>query len=133
MDQSRVNTLRNIFLILFVISLAFLAVTTAGLSRSGNNFAPAPTEDPAQPDTPETQPGSQSEAQSSFISLSTLIGSAITTVTSLAGFLVTTVITWRKEKRDAALADLDRMKKELELEKSRLELEQLKNKPKKKK
>jgi hypothetical protein len=36
------------------------------------------------------------------------------------------VITWRREKREASLADVQRKKLETELEKSKLELERLK-------
>ena len=61
------------------------------------------------------------------------MGSLITSVTSLIGFITTTVITWRKEKREAALADMQRSKLETELEKSRLELEELKKSKVKKK
>ena len=39
--------------------------------------------------------------------------------------------TWRKEKRESALADVERRKLELEIEKSRLELEELKKEKKK--
>lgn len=138
MNQPRfnVNTLKNVFLTLFVMSFAVLAVLVTVLPRGGAlPPPPTPTEDPTQPDPPTAHPGTgtQTESQSSAIGLSTLIGTAITTITSFAGFLVTTIITWRKEKRESALADLERMKKELELEKSKLELEQMKNKPKKKK
>ena len=62
-----------------------------------------------------------------------LIGSVITSVTSLIGFVTTTVIAWRKEKRETSLADVKRKKLETELEKSRLELERLKKSRAKKK
>jgi hypothetical protein len=60
------------------------------------------------------------------INSTALIGSAITSITSLIGFITTTAISWRKEKREASLAEVERKKLETELEKSRLELEELK-------
>jgi hypothetical protein len=57
----------------------------------------------------------------------------LTSVTSLVGFVITTAITWRKEKRDASLADVERRKLEIELEKSRIELEEMKRAAEKKK
>lgn len=50
----------------------------------------------------------------------------LTSLTSLLGFISTTVLAWRKEKRDSAAIRSDNEKKELELEKLRLELEKMK-------
>jgi len=81
-------------------------------------IVPTPTED---------GPGAVEPSQNSQnINLTALIGSMITSITSLIGFLTTTIITWRKEKREASLADMERKRLETELEKSRLELEELK-------
>ena len=90
---------------------------------------PAITQDPADttptvtPNSPEVGPASQGPKD---IGVTALIGSVITSVTSLVGFIITTVITWRREKREASLAEVQRKKLETELEKSRLELEELK-------
>lgn len=48
--------------------------------------------------------------------------SLLTSITSLVGFFSTTVLAWRKEKREAVTAKLEIKKKELELEKLRVEL-----------
>jgi len=81
------------------------------------------TEPTVTPNNPEVGPASQDPKD---IGVTALIGSIITSVTSLVGFITTTVITWRREKREASLAEVQRKKLETELEKSRLELEELK-------
>jgi hypothetical protein len=48
--------------------------------------------------------------------------SLLTSLTSLVGFLSTTVLAWRKERREAVSAELEIKKKELELEKLKIEL-----------
>ncbi len=105
-------------------------------SQSLTNIpAPSSTQDPGivpapSPNNPETDPSSQSSKSTAFAAL---IGSVITSVTSLVGFVTTTMITWRKEKREASLADMERKRLETELERSRLELERLKqSKPRRK-
>ena len=129
------NLLQRIFLILFVISTVVVLVLALGLNRITSS-TPSPTSDPSVLPTPGVDnPGvdpstsEQSAAQNS----SALIGSVIASATSLVGFVMTTVITWRKEKRESALADVERRKLETELEKSRLELEKLKKAAPKKK
>jgi hypothetical protein len=123
--------LRNFFLVLFVAStLAFVL-----FSRAGGDAPPAtePTQVPGIV-TPEVittaEPGDTSEnpttVPSGNVNSSAVLGSIITSVTSLVGFITTTVITWRKEKRESSLADMERRKLETELEKSKLELEELK-------
>lgn len=122
--------LRNLFLASFVASTLALVLF---INASGN-FASAtdPTDLPGV-ETPEVagtaEPGSGSESShepSGSMNVSAVIGSIITSVTSLIGFITTTVITWRKEKREASLADMEKRRLETELEKSRLELEELK-------
>ncbi|MCC7118385.1 MAG: hypothetical protein IT310_07665 [Anaerolineales bacterium] len=127
------NKLQSVFLILFLLSTLFFF--TLPLMRSGSSPAPSATgnpsvivtpEDPNAPDEPSATPASQNATA--------LIGSLVASLTSLIGFAVTTIITWRKEKRESALANLQQKKLQAELEKSKLELEALKNKsPKKKK
>ena len=50
------------------------------------------------------------------------LASFITSVTTLIGFLVTTVITWRKEPRESNHASVELEKNKLELEKLRREI-----------
>ena len=128
--------LRNIFLVIFIASTLVL------VSFSGLAGLPAPTTDPTfapGTETPEVvgtlEPGSSSESSqepSASMNSSAVLGSIITSVTSLVGFITTTVITWRKEKRESSLADMERRKLETELEKSKLELEELKKRSEKK-
>lgn len=122
--------LRNLFLAIFVASTLALVLFIS----ASRNFASAtdPTDLPGV-ETPEVvgtaEPGSNSESShepSGSMNVSAVIGSIITSVTSLIGFITTTVITWRKEKREASLADMEKRRLETELEKSRLELEELK-------
>jgi|GEM_PF-6181792 len=128
------NTIKKIFLILFLFSTLgtlILFVSSSFLST----YAPV-TGEPgisptAAPDAPSTvDPSTQN---SSNLNSAALIGSAITSITSLIGFIMTTLITWRKEKREDSLADVQRKKLETELEKSRLELEELKKSKKRNK
>lgn len=60
-----------------------------------------------------------------FIDLATFLGiiSLLTSCSTLIGFVFTTVVTWRKEKRDSAIANVELETKKLELEKLRLEIE----------
>ncbi len=53
--------------------------------------------------------------------------SLLTSITSLIGFLSTTVLAWRKDKRESASAELEIKKKELELEKLKIELSKTKD------
>ena len=107
---------------------------SADLPADSTTQTPPPTKTPAitqNPDTiptvtpnnPEVGPASQGPKD---IGVTALIGSVITSFTSLVGFITTTVITWRREKREASLAEVQRKKLETELEKSRFELEELK-------
>ncbi len=127
------NILRRIFLLLFVISSLVVWVLALNLNR-GTSVNPSPTNQPSDtPSTPQTiQPGNDPTAPAAQNS-GALIGSVIASATSLIGFAMTTLISWRKEKRDSALADVQYKKLETELEKSRLELEKLKKTSAKKK
>ncbi len=60
----------------------------------------------------------------SLLNLPVLISiiSLLTSLTSLIGFLSTTVLAWRKEKREALATELDMKKKLIEIEKLREEL-----------
>ena len=50
------------------------------------------------------------------------LGSFIISVTTLIGFLVTTLMTWRKERRESVHASVELEKNKLELEKLRREI-----------
>jgi hypothetical protein len=127
------NILKRIFLFLFIVSSLVVLGLALNLN-SGASINPSSTNEPSDtPGTPETiHPGTEPTAPAAQNS-GALIGSVIASATSLIGFVVTTLISWRKEKRDAALADIQYRKLETELEKSRLELEKLKKPGSKKK
>jgi len=55
-----------------------------------------------------------------------VIVSLLTSLTSLIGFISTTLLNWREEQREMQAATLARQRQELEIERLRLELEQLK-------
>lgn len=120
------NIAKRIFLVLFVVSSLAVSVLALNLSN-GTSMSPAPTSDPSDgPSTPEVlQPGEDPSSVPAAQNSGALIGSIIASATSLIGFLMTTLISWRKEKREAALADMQYKKLETELEKSRLELKSL--------
>lgn len=127
------NALQRIFLVLFVVSTVVVLVLAISLNRLTATAHPSSTDVPSvAPGTeiPEVDPSTE---PAKTASTSALIGSVIASATSLVGFLMTTVITWRKEKRESALADVERRKLETELEKSRLELESMKKTSSKKK
>jgi hypothetical protein len=50
--------------------------------------------------------------------------SFLTSIISLVGFILTTILRWRKERREHQLDDVELEKKKLEVEKLRLELRQ---------
>lgn len=129
------NTIKRIFLVLFVLSTLSVLVLFVLSSLMSETPAPSMTHEPGTPSIPATvdpnavDPSSQNSVNINYIALA---GSAITSITSLIGFITTTAITWRKEKREASLADVERKKLETELEKSKLELEELRKSREKK-
>ncbi|MFN7958609.1 MAG: hypothetical protein U0P46_09845 [Holophagaceae bacterium] len=56
------------------------------------------------------------------------LASLVTSFASLCGIAITSIIAYRKEKRERAGAEIDNEKKKLEIEKLRLELEKSHNK-----
>ncbi len=123
------STTRKTFLILFALStLGALLLSMNLMTSLTGTPSPSVTEEPgivptAAPGHPELDPSSQNSEKMGYTAL---IGTVLTSITSLIGFVTTTVIAWRKEKREATLADVERKKLETELEKSKLELERLK-------
>jgi hypothetical protein len=108
--KSRLDLLRMIFLIIFI--LATLFVSGIVLLRGGNLSTDV---------SPEPNPAAL-----------TMIGSAATSIIALLGFIVTSVVSLRREKRETREFELALKQKEIELERARLELEQLKQQIEKK-
>jgi len=154
------TTIRNFFLVLFLFfaALGALFFVVSGSGLSAQLPAPLPTETSSPPaavqDTngdgqidptaipeahllaPTAEPHGQASAPSEQPAENNtgnfaLMGSLAASAASLIGFLTTTLITWRKEKREADLADVERKNLEIELEKNKLELEELKRERKK--
>jgi len=123
----------------FVASLPMNSQATNGVTPA-NHSSPTPTATPANVTnsvntTPNNNPNSNVSAdkqpETIGYGLSIITGvTLVTSLTSLLGFLSTTVLAWRKEKRDSAALLFDNEKKELELEKLRLELEKMKTEEK---
>jgi len=105
MTKSRIVLLRNIFLFIFILTILWLCVFGVGLSSSGG-----PTE-----------------------TLLTVYIPLFTSVITFLGFVITTVLSFRREKREARDSELSQKQKEIELERARFELEQLKKQVNKKK
>jgi hypothetical protein len=102
---------RSRFAWVFAVSCVVLLISSL--------FFVVPAEDPGPPSTeplPEAQPAIG-------LALIISVASLLTSVTSLAGFFITTGIALRKEKREQQHSDIDLERKKLEIEKSRLELE----------
>jgi uncharacterized membrane protein len=54
--------------------------------------------------------------------------SLLASITTLVGFVSTTVLEWREERREAAAAELERQRQELEIQKLRKELDEMRDK-----
>ncbi|MCC6260611.1 MAG: hypothetical protein IT311_07085 [Anaerolineales bacterium] len=128
----KLNKIQTAFLALFLVStfilfaLPIVRFPSATMPQPTSAPSVIPTEEPNAPNQPSSN-GSASQSVAAFV------GSALASLISLVGFIVTTAITWRKEKRESALADLQQKKLQTELEKSKIELEALKKKEQKKK
>lgn len=107
--KSRLNWLSIIFLVIFVLSTLIVSVTVL-LYRSS---------------LADESAGLDSAAL-------TMIGSAATSLIALVGFILTTVLSLRRERRETRESELILKQKEIELERARLELEQLKRQLEKK-
>ncbi len=107
---------KRVFLLLFLISTILFGLFTC-FAVLGLWTSPVPCLGcPISP----TPPGSLQ------IELLLPLMTFLTSVTTLIGFISTTWLAWRKEKREARMAALDVRREEIELEKARLELEKLK-------
>lgn len=115
---------------LFAISLVFIAISVSltwssfpmaakpiALSPHSITKIPLSKGHPIPPSLPSKAPES-----SSHLAIFLAVASLLTSATSFAGFFITTVMAWRKDKRESQNADLDLEKKRLELEKLRREL-----------
>ena len=111
--NSRLKLLRKIFLIVFILT-GLIAAYLLFFSRSYSGMPGVPP------------PTSSVDSLGFFVTVSTA-------TISLLGFLITTTLSFRREKRDARESALAIKQKEIELERARLELEQLKKQVKKKK
>ena len=95
--------------------------------------SPAPTSSPlpspvfsSPPPTPgEAGPESGPSETGKGLTLLTIL-SVLSTIGTLGGFLSSTIITWKKDRRERADFDLERDLKKTQLEKARLELEEIK-------
>ena len=105
---------------------------SANANTSANNVFPTPTVTPVNVpvnNTPNSSVNSNSNAPTDNSSYSLIVIGTIsflTSLTSLLGFISTTVLAWRKEKRDVHAIRLENEKKELELIKLKIELEKIK-------
>lgn len=87
----------------------------SGGGGGGGNSSPSNSGSPKPP-----HPSSSSTDLSLYISAASLL----TSTASFAGFLFTSIVTWRKERREQRHADVDLEKKKLEVEKLKRELGQ---------
>lgn len=70
--------------------------------------------------------GDSSNGFTVFISIASLM----TSITAFIGFFFTTVLAWRKEKREAKSFELENQKKELEIIKLKAELDKMQDEKK---
>jgi hypothetical protein len=111
-------TLRNVFLGIFILStLAAFFYIYREASFMANN---------PNPSLPQTDPGLV--VQLDLEKTVPVAASIITSLTTLLGFLLTSIITLRKEKRESNASDLALKQKEVELKRALMELEDLKKK-----
>ncbi len=104
MTIKTVKQIRLVFGVLFILSLLALLLLSIGRTYVS---APSPV------------PSDNTPVIVSMISF-------FTSFVTLIGLIVTTVIAWRKEQREAQTADVEAQLQQIELEKAKLELEKLK-------
>ncbi len=117
---SAIRIKRKVFGWIFFISILVFAVSIISVPQfqMSRRQAPVTTEDKSAQTDP--QPTAQVSGPNTTIIVSVI--SLLTSITSLLGFFSTTLLAWRKEKRETITAELEIRKKELELEKLRAEL-----------
>jgi hypothetical protein len=122
-QRSRYAKARTIFGVLFVLStLIFLVGVFAG--GHPPSPPPPPTPVPELPG-PEGPVESAIAAVTRFLPIVATATSCLTSVTTFIGFVSTTILGWRRERREARAADLERKHLEIELERARFELERM--------
>jgi TRAP-type C4-dicarboxylate transport system permease small subunit len=104
--MSRLNLLRNVFLIIFILTILWFCI-----------FGIPPLLQ-------------ESNSTKDLLAISI---SLVTSVITFLGFVITTILSFRREKRETRDAELSQKQKEIELERAHLELEQLKKQVNKKK
>ena len=104
----RYGKAQRVFGALFILSIAVLLVLSL-LPREGKSVA--------------------GESGSEFPGGSVVgVLSLLASIATLVGFVSTTVLEWREERREAMTAELERQRQELEIQKLRKELEEMKDK-----
>lgn len=98
-------TAQKIFGVLFILSIALLLVLSL-LPRDAKSVAG------------ESSAGFPGGGVVGVLSL-------LASITTLVGFVSTTVLEWREERREARVADLETQRQELEIEKLRKELDEM--------
>ncbi|CAN5380213.1 hypothetical protein BH10ACI1_BH10ACI1_08760 [soil metagenome] len=135
MNLSTYIKIQKTLLAAFFISAAALIISLPIVWQNSGNVTPtnntngsnvvATNGNNNSPNAPETPNGGNYGLM--------IIGgvSFLTSLCSLVGFVSTTVLAWRKEKRDVEIIRIDNEKKELELAKLKFELDKLKSAEKK--
>jgi hypothetical protein len=110
---------RNIFLAIFIVAvLAAFAI----LYRETYLVMMGQAVSPGNPE------GQKFVLQLKLEKLMPVVASVITSLTALVGFVLTAILSVRKERRDARESALSLKQKELDLQRALIELEELKKK-----
>lgn len=104
---------RTLLWILLASTLVFILGSVVLVMYRGDGSQMPPSDDPS-PDL------------LTIGSLVATVTSCLTSIATFVGFVSTTILAWRKEKREAAAAELEMQRQGIELERTRLELEKLK-------
>jgi len=98
-------------------------MTSSGTQNPAETSIPTLIKAPTETSTayPEMLPGSSQPTEMTIF----IFGTGLTSFISFLGFVSTTILGWRKESREAKVAELERSEIEIRLEKERLELEKL--------
>jgi|WetSurMetagenome_2_1015567.scaffolds.fasta_scaffold00030_32 hypothetical protein len=117
---------RKIFGWLFLVSILVFIAAYILLSGVSKESAPPLSKDTIHSQTLSRQSIQAQSASGPDTTVIVAIVSLLTSIMSLVGFFSTTVLAWRKEKRETVAAALEIKKQELELEKLRAELTETK-------